>query len=206
VARAAGRRTSDESAPDNAQRILKVAERLFAERGFASTTVRDIADAAHVTHPLVYHYFGSKHGLLAAVTEKVQSRLRATAERGGEPRDVILELMRENLIGSRSYVLTLTRALVDGMPPAEWPGGFPTVRAILDLLLAERPEGGERPRETEARELLGVAMAMAVGWTLLEEPMLEGVGLSAEHRDEARERVLQEFIRILEPLLPPRRA
>lgn len=203
---APGKRTSDEPAQDNVRRILKVAERLFAERGFRSTTVRDIARGAHVTHPLIFHYFGSKQGLLAAVTERVQSRMRATAERGGEARDVILELMRENLIGSRSYVLTLTRALVDGMPPAEWPGGFPTVRAILDLLLAERPEGGERPQETEARELLGVAMAMAVGWTLLEEPVLEGVGLSAEHRDEARERVLRAFIQILEPVLPPRQA
>ena len=45
-----------------------VAERLFAERGYRNVTVRDIADAAGVTHPLIYYYWGSKGSLLAAVT------------------------------------------------------------------------------------------------------------------------------------------
>ena len=206
MVKAGERRAVDKPAQDNAQRILTVAGRLFAERGFRGTTVRDVAHAARVTHPLIYHYFGSKRGLLAAVTEETQSRVRATGGLGVEPRDVIVELMRENLTGSRTYVLTLTRALAEGMPPADWPGGFPTVRAILDLLLAERPDADDRSREIEARELVGIAMAMAVGWVLLEEPMLEGVGLSAEHRDEARERVLRAFVQILEPVLPPRRA
>jgi AcrR family transcriptional regulator len=206
MAKAGEARNIDEPAQDNVQRILAVAVRLFAERGYGKTTVRDVARAAHVTHPLIYHYFGSKLGLLAAATELTQSKMRAMVDRGGEPRDVILELMRENLIGSRSYILTLTRALADGMRPADWPGGFPTTKAILDLLLTEQPEGGDRSRELEVRARVGVAMAMAVGWVLLEDQVLEGVGLSAEHRDEARQHVLSAFLEILEPVLPPRRA
>lgn len=199
-------RATRASASDNAARILRVAERLFAERGFRGTTVRAIAQAAHVAHPLIYHYFGSKHGLLAAVLEKTQSRMRATGSRGGRPSDVAADLMRENLTGSRLYVLTLTRALADGMRPADWPGGFPTVEAVLGLLTDDWPDGARRPSEIEARELLAVAVSMAVGWALLEDQVLEIVGLSATQRDEARELVVSLFVDMLRPVLPPGRA
>ena len=194
---------NDARTSDNRERILRVAERYFAEKGFRSTTVRDIARAAHVTHPLVYHYFGSKRGLLAAVLATNQSKLHSVAERGGEPRDVVVDLMHENLFGSRLYILILTRAVADGMRLADWPGGFPTVEAILGLLSGDRQGAGGRLPEAEARALVAVAMSMAVGWVLLEDQLLEVVGLSAEHRDEARERLVRAFADILRPALPP---
>ena len=45
--------------------ILTEATRLFAERGFAATSLRDIADAAGMTRPALYHYFANKEGMLA---------------------------------------------------------------------------------------------------------------------------------------------
>jgi AcrR family transcriptional regulator len=39
--------------------------RLFAEKGFASTTLQDIADALGVTRPAVYYYFKTKEEILA---------------------------------------------------------------------------------------------------------------------------------------------
>jgi AcrR family transcriptional regulator len=206
VLRPARANGTEPSASDNAQRILRVAERLFAQKGFRATTVRDIARAAHVTHPLVYHYFGSKRGLLAAAVERSQSRMRAVAERGGEPRDVIAGLVRDNLAGNRLYLRTLTRAFADGMQPADWPGGFPAVEAILAMLSGERPGGDSQAWETEVRELIAVSVAMAVGWAVLQDQLLEVVGLSAEHRDEARERLVQAFVEILRPALPPDRS
>jgi TetR/AcrR family transcriptional regulator len=44
--------------------ILETAERLFAERGFAATSVRDIVGAADTSAPSLYHFFGSKENLL----------------------------------------------------------------------------------------------------------------------------------------------
>jgi AcrR family transcriptional regulator len=43
--------------------ILHAARRLFTERGYANTTVRDIADRAGVNQSLIFRYFGSKHEL-----------------------------------------------------------------------------------------------------------------------------------------------
>jgi len=48
-------------------RLLAAAERLFAERGLASVSVRAIAAEAGVNWSLVGYYFRGKHGLLAEV-------------------------------------------------------------------------------------------------------------------------------------------
>src|SRR5699024_4692668 len=47
-------------------RFRNTALRLFAERGFAATTIRDVAAAARVSAALVRHHFGSKDGLREA--------------------------------------------------------------------------------------------------------------------------------------------
>jgi AcrR family transcriptional regulator len=154
---------------------------------------------------LVYHYFGSKRGLLEAVLERSQSKLRAVAGRGGEPRQVIVDLVRENLSGSRPYIAILTRAIASGMRPSDWPGGYPTVETILELLTADWQQRDGRIPEEETRVLVAVAMSMAIGWVLLEDELLEVVGLSAAYRDEARERLVRSFVDMLAPALPPAR-
>ena len=53
--------------------ILSVASRLFAERGFANVSIRDICDTAGVTPPTIYHYFGNKDRLFQAVIRKTLS-------------------------------------------------------------------------------------------------------------------------------------
>lgn len=47
--------------------LLEAAAKLFAERGFDRTTVRDIAALAGVNQALLFRYFGSKDALFAAV-------------------------------------------------------------------------------------------------------------------------------------------
>ncbi len=48
-------------------RILDSAQSCFAERGYAGTSLRWVAENAGVTQPLVSHYFGSKDQLFEAV-------------------------------------------------------------------------------------------------------------------------------------------
>jgi AcrR family transcriptional regulator len=47
--------------------ILDAGETLFANRGYAGTTLRQVADAANVTQALISYYFESKYGLFEAV-------------------------------------------------------------------------------------------------------------------------------------------
>lgn len=52
---------------DNRSNILSCAVELFASRGYDAVGVQEIVDAAGITKPTLYHYFGSKLGLLNAI-------------------------------------------------------------------------------------------------------------------------------------------
>ena len=57
--------------------MLEAAERVFGSRGFQATTMEEIAEQVGVTKPLIYDYFGSKEGLLAATIERARHQLLA---------------------------------------------------------------------------------------------------------------------------------
>jgi TetR/AcrR family transcriptional regulator len=57
------------------QRLLRAATRLFASRGYAATSIREIVEAAGVTKPAVYYHFESKEGLYRAILGDVQARI-----------------------------------------------------------------------------------------------------------------------------------
>ncbi len=57
-------------AETTSDRILDVAERLFADHGFAGTAVRDIAREAGLTAPSLYNHFAGKQALYEAVLER----------------------------------------------------------------------------------------------------------------------------------------
>lgn len=58
-----------------ASAIARAAARLFAERGFDATSVREIAEAAGVTKPTLYYHFGSKQGLGEAILTRPIARM-----------------------------------------------------------------------------------------------------------------------------------
>lgn len=65
--------------------ILASAAVAFAQRGFADTSMDDVAGAAGITRLIVYRHFGSKEQLYAAVLQHVRDRLAAKFEiAGGE--------------------------------------------------------------------------------------------------------------------------
>ena len=53
-----------------AEKILEVASKKFAEKGFANVSVRDICRETGTTPPVIYYYFGNKKGLFDAVARK----------------------------------------------------------------------------------------------------------------------------------------
>ena len=57
--------------------ILRAAARLFRERGFADTGMRDIAAAADLSAANLYHYFGGKNDLLFYCQDRALDRMLA---------------------------------------------------------------------------------------------------------------------------------
>ncbi|MBW1708868.1 MAG: TetR/AcrR family transcriptional regulator [Deltaproteobacteria bacterium] len=56
------------------QRLLKSATELFAENGYAGTSVREIVARAGVTKPVLYYYFESKEGIFRAIMNIVMEK------------------------------------------------------------------------------------------------------------------------------------
>lgn len=78
--------------------VIDAAEQLFAERGFAATSMRDISGASGVSHPLIHHHFGSKEELYAAVKRRMVEgyarRFPVAARATNRPLSVRAEMRR----------------------------------------------------------------------------------------------------------------
>jgi len=61
--------TRAESKERTRQRLLAEAQRLFRERGYAATSLEQIADAAEVTKGAIYGHFASKEDLMLSALE-----------------------------------------------------------------------------------------------------------------------------------------
>jgi AcrR family transcriptional regulator len=79
--------------------ILAIAAQLFAERGFAATTVREIADAAGILSGSLYHHFDSKESMVDELVHEMLDRVLAAYRRivaaGDAPEVALRALVRE---------------------------------------------------------------------------------------------------------------
>ncbi len=122
-----------------AARIVTAARDQFAEDGWAGTTIRAVARSADVDPALVYHYFGSKEGLLDAATNPPQKWLESIAEVWTTP------------------IQQLGKALIT-LLLASWADDEigPTLRAILQTA-AHEPSTREKLRRVVEGSLMGVS-------------------------------------------------
>ncbi len=107
--------------------VLDAAERLFADRGFAATSMRDISEASGVSHPLIHHHFGTKEQLYAAVKRRLMDgyarRFPRAAGAGNSPVSVRAEMRRMMaFLGDNPTLLRLClRTRLEGNNQL-WPG------------------------------------------------------------------------------------
>jgi AcrR family transcriptional regulator len=122
-----------------AARIVAAARDEFAEHGWAGTTIRAVARTADVDPALVYHYFGSKEGLLDAATNPPQRWLENVAKVWTTPIDQL---------GAALIALLLASWADDEIGP--------TLRAILQTA-AHEPSTREKLGRVVAGSLMGVS-------------------------------------------------
>lgn len=60
------------------RQLVELAEKLFAERGFARTSMEELARRAGVTKPVIYELFESKDGLFRACVDRAIERMAAS--------------------------------------------------------------------------------------------------------------------------------
>jgi AcrR family transcriptional regulator len=139
----------DTSRPGSTRdRLLDAAERLFAEHGFASTSLRTLTEAAEANVAAVNYHFGSKEGLLRAVAERAMASVNAERLR-------LLEGLRAS--GHKPSVEELVRAFVaTGASIVERSGERgPTVARFLGRVMFEPDPAIRRLFGTEVAPVEG---------------------------------------------------
>ncbi|MFD0774672.1 TetR family transcriptional regulator [Streptomonospora algeriensis] len=88
--------------PEARNRILDAAAEAFMRRGFAGTTLDDIADRIGATKGLIYYHFRSKFDVFLAVYEEGMRRARERVEphatSGGSGRERLAAMSRAHLL------------------------------------------------------------------------------------------------------------
>ena len=103
--------------------ILRSAARLFRERGFADTGMRDIAAAADLSAANLYHYFDSKNDLLFYCQDRALDRMlaaialarqgsRSAAERLHVVLSAHLQTLLDEIEGATAHLQ------IDSLPPS----------------------------------------------------------------------------------------
>lgn len=80
---------------DNRLELLQCACELFAERGYDAIGVQEIVDRSGVTKPTLYHYFGSKEGLLTNLASFYLQPFLDLLKEKAEYKGDILNVLRE---------------------------------------------------------------------------------------------------------------
>jgi TetR/AcrR family transcriptional regulator, repressor for neighboring sulfatase len=189
--------TTQSATPDSAQEsvptgrdevtaaILDSAAQMFAERGPAAASIRDIAARAHVNHGLVFRHFGTKEQLVAAVLDHLAAKLTMLTDGKASADEIEVATSR--------HLRVIARALLDGFPAGKLQSSFPAAARLLDSI---RPE-----HETEEGARLGAANAIALllGWQLFEPFVRSATGLGDLPREKQRESMFTEMARLAEP-------
>jgi len=141
--------------PPTALTIVESAARLFAQKGFSSTSIREIAQEAGVTKPTIYYYFGSKDGLIQHLLGASMRGFQATLDEA---------------LALPSLEAALTHLLVDQLRFADLRPATVTLLARVDML----PEDEIAPFELHAEREKSNAAIYAVFTRALERGEIAG--------------------------------
>ena len=159
------------------QQLLDVGLGLFAQKGFAATSIEEIAAHADVSKPVVYEHFGGKEGLYAVVVDremqKLLGRFTTALTAPGELREmleraalVLLDYIEEDTDGFR--VLTRDAPVTSGVGTYSSLIGE-VARKIEHILANQFDPGRYDPRLAALYSQALVGMVALVGQWWLDE-------------------------------------
>lgn len=155
----------EQQAEATKDRVAGAARGLFAERGFAGTTITAISEAAGVPAQTIYSAFGSKAGILARVTEvwMRETRTRELADAYVEEQDAgrrlrLFASLNRYQLDAGADILTIYR---------EAARTDPSIEAALDAMMAARQREIAKLLSSVASDLrAGLTVQDALAMTL----------------------------------------
>jgi AcrR family transcriptional regulator len=167
--------------------VLAAASELFAEKGPAATSIREVAARAGVNHGLLHRHFGSKRQLLAATLQHLADSGAQLRDSGApaEKLEAALELQARVMV----------RSTLDGFPIEELQQRFPGMERFLEQVRSGHTD------ERRARLLAAHAMALQFGWGLMGPTLRVAFGLNNLSDAEIREAVAEQTAKIVAPTM-----
>ena len=152
------------------RQLLDAGAELFAQYSFEEISMRELAEAAGVSKPLLYHYFPSKIDLFkAAVSEKAEELQRLIEPSSEGPAiEQLSQILDSYLAWIEDNAQTWSKLLQSAatLPEArELVEGFR--KRTMDIVLAQLT-GGQKPRpalRTAIKGWLGYMDAAILDWT-----------------------------------------
>jgi AcrR family transcriptional regulator len=148
------------------QALLEAAQRLFGQRGFEGTTIRDIGEGAGVDPALIARYFGSKADLYVAAVVAEEQGDQPPPELEGLAQMAAALVSRSDAQGLGPVTQALIRA--DTAEEIGRAARAHLVRRLVEPAAAELGRRGrDRPRlraEVAVAALMGINLGRALGW------------------------------------------
>jgi TetR/AcrR family transcriptional regulator, repressor for neighboring sulfatase len=177
----------------NVSRILDSAQELFAKRGPAAVSVRQVAEGAGVSHALVHKYFGSKDDLIKAVLDRVDVSRAATAKSSGSLRDAY-QAMLPKAMTQRDHSMMLVRSAMEGTEYVSLAERIRTTAAMVALARRTATSGAKPsppPSDIDPRVLVSAITAMILGWASLEDWVWPTAGIDPAEKDEVYRQLIE---------------
>ena len=174
------------------EQLLETAERLFAERGYYETNLKDVAEICEFSVGSIYSFFDSKDALYLAVLMRRGAGQREEMERiaaGDEPAvERLIAMVKAQVDRRRAYPawgrLHARMTKIGGSSGPGVPEVYKDFYAEIVNLLATVIEEGQRDgtvREGDPQALARLCCALLDGFTLM-DPVVseEPAGIDAE--------------------------
>ncbi|WP_346897681.1 TetR/AcrR family transcriptional regulator [uncultured Roseibium sp.] len=168
-----------ETMEENRAKLIAAARRAFAEQGYAAASMDDLTAEVGLTRGALYHNFGNKRGLLAAVVAQIDTEMALQAQEAGahaanDWEGLLAEgeaYIRMALDPEVQRIVLLDGPAVLG-DPSQWPSQnacLQATRTIVERLIAE---GILKPMDPEAvsRLMNGAALNAALWIAASEDP------------------------------------
>ncbi|AZP34700.1 TetR/AcrR family transcriptional regulator [Cronobacter sakazakii] len=164
---------------ENRAKLIAAARKAFAVKGFAAASMDELTASVGLTRGALYHNFGDKKGLLAAVVAQVDGemaqRAKATAAGVEDPWET---LIAEGVAYIRMALDEEVRRIVllDGPAflgdPAQWPSQNSCLDATRETVISMMARGIIKPVDADAaaRLLNGAALNAALWVAASPEP------------------------------------
>jgi len=171
--RAGGKVVEIRRTPDTRDRVLQVAQALFAERGYRGTSLRDIAKRIGIKAPSLLHHFPSKQQLYIAVLEKMFENLEDAANAVAWGRESRQDRMRravrdaiDFIAGHPDFVRLMWKEMADesGVGRQVLKRRLPPLFSIAVNFIFDGQREGEFRPEVDPRHFMWSLNSITIGY------------------------------------------